>query len=443
VVFSQLGSIIETGFVRAASGGAGQEMRLPRSECCMSKIVAPAETAPESLSLLDELIGVTATGGVSERLRILQRVTDLFVAGSRRYSGDQIALFDEILQELTADIEVKARARLAQRLAGADRAPPNIIRKLAFDDAIAVAGPVLVHSRQLNDADLVENAASKSQDHLFAIAQRLKLSETVTDVLVERGNRRVVRKLAGNKGARFSPAGYSKITDRAHRDARLALTLGQRSDIPRQCFLRLLETASASVRARLEAINPEAVAAIRDAIGDVANAMQNETRKASRHYVAAARDAGRRFRVKSVTEANVHAPAQAQEFERAVVALAKLGRFPVDLVERALLDEGQDMVLILAKAANCSWTTAKELLQMYAARRSMTPDETSQAFERYRKLSHDTARKVVKFHELRMARRSRAPALRIRPARVRSASTRVASGSEERAVLAAASGAAG
>jgi hypothetical protein len=73
----------------------------------------------------------------------------------------------------------------------------------------------------------------------------------------------------------------------------------------------------------------------------------------------------------------------------------------------------------------------------------MTPDETSQAFERYRKLSHDTARKVVKFHELRMARRSRAPALRIRPARVRGASARVASGSEERAALAAASGAAG
>ncbi|NWG26516.1 MAG: DUF2336 domain-containing protein [Pseudorhodoplanes sp.] len=409
----------------------------------MCSSAEPTATAPESSSLIDELIGITATGGLSERLRILQRVTDLFVAGSRRYSGDQIALFDEILQELTADIELKARARLAQRLAGVDRAPPNIIRRLAFDDAIAVAGPVLVHSRQLNDADLVENATSKSQDHLFAIAQRLKLSERVTDVLVERGNRRVVRKLAGNKGARFSPAGYSRITDRARRDARLALTLGQRSDIPRQCFLRLLENASASVRARLEAIAPHAADAIRDTIGDVASAMQNETRRASRHYAAAARDANRRFRTTRVTEANVHAPAQAQEFEKTVVALAKLGRFPVDLVERALLDEGQDMVLILAKAANCSWTTAKELLQMYAARRCMTPDETSLAFERYRKLSHDTARKVVKFHELRMARRSRAPAFRIRPAQDRSAAARARSAGADRVVLATASGAAG
>ena len=58
-----------------------------------------------------------------------------------------------------------------------DNAPPELIRSLAFDDAIEVAEPVLVNSQRLNDDDLVENATTKSQDHLFAIAQRLKLSE--------------------------------------------------------------------------------------------------------------------------------------------------------------------------------------------------------------------------------------------------------------------------
>ena len=85
-----------------------------------------------------------------------------------------------------------------------DNSPPKLIRSLAFDDEIAVAGPVLVHSQQLSDADLVENAANKSQKHLLAIAQRLKLSEVVTDVLVERGDRQVVRKVARNNGACFS-----------------------------------------------------------------------------------------------------------------------------------------------------------------------------------------------------------------------------------------------
>ena len=329
-------------------------------------------------------------------------MTDLFVAGSRRYSGPQIELFDAVLQQLSADIEVKARAKLAHRLAGMDNAPPRVIRSLAFSDEIEVAGPVLTHSLQLSDADLVENATTKSQDHLFAIAQRLKLSEAVTDALVERGDSRVVNKVARNQGARFSLAGYGRLTVRARHDRKLTLSLAERSDMPRQYFLKLLENASASVRAKLEAINPEAAAAIRSTIDEVATTMQQEVRDTSPEHAAAARNANRRFNLSPVTEANVHAPAHAQEFEKTVLALSKLGHFPVDLVERALLDEGSEMILILAKAASCSWVTARELLQMYAAKRSLKPDDLAQAFERYKKLTQETARSIVQFHQRRM-----------------------------------------
>jgi hypothetical protein len=69
--------------------------------------------------------------------------------------------------------------------------------------------------------------------------------------------------------------------------------------------------------------------------------MQREVRKASRAHAAAVRDAKRRFNVRPITEASVHGPAHAQDFEKTVVALARLGIFSVDLVERALLDEGE------------------------------------------------------------------------------------------------------
>jgi uncharacterized protein (DUF2336 family) len=84
-----------------------------------------ALTPTESASLIDELTSAIETGNVNEHQRILQRVTDLFMAGSRRYSGPQIALFDAVLQQLSADIEVEARAKLAHRLAGVDNAPPT------------------------------------------------------------------------------------------------------------------------------------------------------------------------------------------------------------------------------------------------------------------------------------------------------------------------------
>jgi hypothetical protein len=134
--------------------------------------------------------------------------------------------------------------------------------------------------------------------------------------------------------------------------------------------------------------------------------MQQEVRKGSRAHTAAVREAKRRFNVRPITEASVHGPAHAQDFEKTAVALARLGVFPIDLVERALIDEGEDMLLLLAKAAGCSWTTARELLVMYVANRSLQPDEITQAFERYRKVSKETARNIVNFYEQRMKQRT-------------------------------------
>ena len=250
-----------------------------------AKVHDTAVTA--SRSLIDELIGTVATGSAKERLRIVQRIADLFVAGARGYSTEQIGLFDDVLQQLAADIELQARARLAHQMANLDNAPPKLIRKLAFDDEIEVAGTVLVHSQQLTDADLVENAKTKSQQHLLAIANRLKLSEAVTDVLVDRGDNKVVRTVARNRGARFSLVGYDKMIVRAKKDEELTVALGERSDIPRQYFLKLLNNASAAVRERLEAANPKLAAAIADAVDEVATAMQQEAREASREHAGA------------------------------------------------------------------------------------------------------------------------------------------------------------
>ena len=354
-----------------------------------------------NVSILDELISAVEGGGAKERQNILMRITDLFVAGSRNYSHEQVELFDDVLQQLSNDIEVRARARLAQRLASIENAPPTLIRTLAFDDEIAVAAPVLANSMQLSDEDLVENARTKSQKHLLAISQRLKLSEAVTDVLVERGDREVVHKVARNRGARFSLAGYDKLTTHARYDRRLTLALGERTDIPRQHFLKLLECASASVRAKLEAANPDMAEAIHKSIEDVATAMQHGARAASDLHSAAERKA-RRFKAHPVTEGNVHAPARAQEFEKVVIALARLGRFPVDLVERALVDEGTDMVLIMARAAGCSWATAKELLQMQSAGRHLTERDWAQVHKRYTGFSVGVARSIFDFYRQRV-----------------------------------------
>ena len=83
---------------------------------------AEALMPPANASLIDELISTIETGSADEHLRILQRVTDLFMAGSRRYSGPQIELFDAVpidrarFDQVDRDVRRVPREGATQRL---------------------------------------------------------------------------------------------------------------------------------------------------------------------------------------------------------------------------------------------------------------------------------------------------------------------------------------
>ena len=59
-------------------------------------------------------------------------------------------------------------------------------------------------------------------------------------MLVERGDRDVVRRAAGNAGATFSPDGYSELIKRAAQDGVLTLKIGQREDLSGEHLKALL-----------------------------------------------------------------------------------------------------------------------------------------------------------------------------------------------------------
>src|SRR6478672_12349809 len=144
----------------------------------------------EVKSFLSDLDDAVARGTAESRERALWHATDLLIAG--RYSDDEIWTFGEVIGRLADEIEVAARAQLSKRLANFDNAPINIIHKLAFDDSIDVAGPVLRESERLEAYALVANACTKGQSHMLAISERKTIEEAVTDVLVTRGNWDVV-----------------------------------------------------------------------------------------------------------------------------------------------------------------------------------------------------------------------------------------------------------
>ncbi|MGD0024040.1 MAG: hypothetical protein ABSC37_05325, partial [Xanthobacteraceae bacterium] len=77
---------------------------------------------------------------------------------------EQIALFDDVMGRLVDEIESSARATFGHVLATLPDAPPKVVRRLALDDAIDVAGPILSRSGRVDDTTLVEGARTKSQE---------------------------------------------------------------------------------------------------------------------------------------------------------------------------------------------------------------------------------------------------------------------------------------
>jgi uncharacterized protein (DUF2336 family) len=352
-------------------------------------------------SLIAEIQDAAVSGLTKRQLRALTRITDLFVAGSGRYSNQQIEMFDELFKTLVAVIELKTRIRLARHVATNPDAPAALVRAFAFDDASAVAAPVLSQSTALSESDLVVNASTQSQGHLYAIAQRPTISEVITAILIERGEPKVVHTVAKNAGARISDESFRELVLRSANDAELALHVGTRRDIPRHQFLKLLETASASVCSKILAVNPQFTDIVKGAVTEVVDDINLEVRGQFPDHAKAKRRVKRLKYWKELGEANVHAAARAQNFEQAALALSTLANCPIEMVERALLNENPGVVQVIAKAAGCSWATVKYLLLMTAADRRLSRADLDQARENFEQLETRTAKRVLEFYEER------------------------------------------
>jgi uncharacterized protein (DUF2336 family) len=328
-------------------------------------------------------------------------VTDLFVSGNTKFSDDQIALFDDVMSQLAREIDASARAAFGGRLASLSEAPPQVLRELALDDEIAVAEPILRGAAQLDGATLVEGARTKSQQHLMAISRRSYLPESVTDVLVERGNREVALSTACNAGAQFSEYGYSTLVQRSESDGDLAVCVWSRKESPRQHLLRLFADASESVRARLKAADRGKADLIRDMVAKASEQFQAEIRRRSAEYSAAEAAVRSLYKYGGLSVTGLAEFARMGKFDETTIALSLLSNLPIGLIERAFTQEASEQVLVLAKAMGLTWDDTKALLLLKSASKSGAVDDLDLCRARFARLKSETALKTIQFYRLR------------------------------------------
>lgn len=129
-----------------------------------------------------------------------------------------------VLFLLAEDQMPRVRQMIAEELRDSHNAPPDLIRKLAWDEELEVAAPILEFSPLLGDADLLEIIANSDVPGVIeAIAQRYDVSSDVTEAIVRNvtasrvteDKARIINKLLENKRAHFKEDTLEIIVDEA------------------------------------------------------------------------------------------------------------------------------------------------------------------------------------------------------------------------------------
>ena len=347
---------------------------------------------------LDEIV---RHGDPERRAEAARRIAELFFQDAATLRSNHVDLFDGLLIDLVPHAELAARAELAERMSLLANAPRELVGQLARENEITIAGPLLRRSPVLDEAALIEIARVKGQGHLLAMSERAALSSDLTDVLVHRGDRDVVRRTAGNSGAHFSEGGYSTLIKRAGRDGVLTLKLGQRDDLSADLLKELLAGSIDVIRRRLfEVVKPARQAVIKQAMTEISGVPEQV--ESRRDFMPAQRTVLALHRDGHLNEGALLGFAKSHRYEESVAALSAMSGVKIATLDRLISGDRHDPILIVGKTIGLEWVTVRALLLLrLGPHRVPAPADIEAARVNFARLMPSTAERVVQFWKSR------------------------------------------
>lgn len=347
---------------------------------------------------LDEIV---RHGDPQRRAEAARRIAELFFQDAATLRSDHVDLFDGLLIDLVPHAELAARVDLAERMSLLANAPRELVGQLARENEITIAGPLLRRSPVLDEAALIEIARVKGQGHLLAMSERPTLSTDLTDVLVQRGDRDVARRTAGNSGAHFSEGGYSTLIKRAGRDGVLTLKLGQRDDLSADLLKELLAGSIDVIRRRLfEVVKPARQAVIKQAMTGISGVPEQV--ESRRDFMPAQRTVLALHRDGYLNEGALLGFAKSHRYEESVAALAAMSGVKIATLDRLISGDRHDPILIVGKTIGLEWATVRALLLLrLGPNRVPAPADIEAARTNFARLMPSTAERVVQFWKSR------------------------------------------
>jgi hypothetical protein len=343
-------------------------------------------------TLLDELELNLAQRPNSRRFTVLQKLTELFLDDADNYSNESISVFDDLMSRLIERIERQALVELSNKLAPLERPPQTVIGRLAQDDDIEIAEPVLRQSPAISDQSLLQIAETKSQNHLYAIARRTQISEPVADFLVDRGDSRVAEEVANNTGARFSRWGFSRAVERAETDESVALAVANRADLPTDLLGELVRKATAVVQRRLMANStPDTQRRISQVLRNVSEQVVRSNTPVGRDSRTLTKRDSAELRVRIVQSADN------KDVGELTDALAMLAGCSTHTINRLVNAASYEAFVVVGKACGMTWSDVQKFVLALVPEEAATGELAATLFEIYESMSPIDAQRAIQF----------------------------------------------
>jgi len=252
----------------------------------------------------------------------------------------------EVLEILVRDQVVRVREVVAEVLKDVANAPPEVIRTLARDSELVVAGPVLQFSPVLTDDDLLEIIrGAPIPGALSAIAQRSEVRGAVADAIGAAPDVAAITALLENPSAQIREETLDRLLDRAPEHAEWHRPLVNRPLLPAKAAKKLARFVARGLLMLLNErrdLDAETAHAVKTAVvrrldaEEQAKPRQQPTKLPPKTQVSEA--VARARDLKATGMLNEAAVLSALGTDRAFAraALAVLGDVPVEIVDRML-----------------------------------------------------------------------------------------------------------
>ena len=345
---------------------------------------------------LDELVRLARDKSQSGRSALVAAINDLYSEEEEFLTEQDRAIMGEIIRALIHEVEVSVRRTLAERLAKTGGGPKDLVVTLANDE-IEVAHAILVKSEVLKDPELIEIVQHRTMEHQVAIAIRPKISEQVSDALVETDNEEVIATLLSNDGASISNTTMGHLVEQCGRVIGYQKPLVRRRDLSNELSKKLYWAVSAALRTHIVAnfdLDPTDIdEAMEGAVNDAMGIETDPVRERS----------ARSNSTEQICERDIHVLTgllRKGEVSMFLDKFTSLSKLRLTLVRRLLFESGGEGLAIACKGIGLDKGTFVSIFIRFRQGRlgdkEVEAEELSRALSFFSQTSPDTARALMR-----------------------------------------------